>query len=374
MLYNWQLPDWPRFRYDLAGLEPLFLEFAEKAGLLRGLLAGLDTDTRDDNALAQLVSEAVNTSAIEGERLNPDEVMSSICNQLGRNRQPVPVRDRRSEGVAALMLDVRKSYDKPLDKATLLRWHRLLFEGWAARDLTVGAYRAHEEPMQIVSCRSESDGIRFEAPPSAQVPSEMARFIGWYNDTAPGAPHAIVQPPVRAALCHLYFESIHPFEDGNGRIGRALTGKALAQHFGAPPLLPLSATLHKHRKAYYDALQASSTTNEVTGWVRTFMAMLIQSLNDVESELRFLLEKIRFFARFKDLNARQVKVLTHMAREGSKGFAGGMTAAKYQAIAKTSKATATRDLTDLHIVGGLVRTGAGSGVRYSLPFSGKSRE
>ena len=370
MTYNWQQSDWPHFRFDLAGMEPLFLDFAERSGALRGLLAGLDTAAGEDNTVTQLVSEAVSTSAIEGERLKPEEVTSSICNQLGRNLQPVPVRDRRAEGVAALLLDVRKTCVDPLDKKTLLRWHSILFEGWAPRELTIGAFRSHENPMRIISNRLDDHEIRFEAPPSSRVPAEMTRFIRWFNATEPGSPQAFIQPPMRAAIAHLYFESIHPFEDGNGRIGRALTGKALAQHFGAPPLLPLSATLNKHRKAYYAALHAASRTNDVTEWIRFFTSILIQSLCDVESELVFLLDKIRFFTRFEPLmNPRQAKVLHRMAREGRIGFSGGMTASKYQTIAITSKATATRDLAELYALGMLTRTGAGPGVRYHLPFA-----
>jgi Fic family protein len=370
MLYNWQQSDWPNFRYDLTGMEALFLEFAEKSGVLRGLLSGLDPETRDDSAVANLVSEAVSTSAIEGETLRPEEVMSSICNQLGRNLQPVPVHDRRSEGVATLLLDVRKNYSATLDEATLLRWHRILFEGWAPRDLMIGAFRTHGEPMRVITKRPEADEIRFEAPPSARMPFEMERFIHWFNTTAPGAPHALAHPTVRAAIAHLYFESIHPFEDGNGRIGRALTGKALAQYFSAPPLLPISATLNRCRKAYYDALHSASLSNDLTEWIHTFTSLLIQSQNEVEGEVLFLVEKIRFFVRVAPLmNPRQAKVLDRMAREGRKGFAGGMNASKYQTIAKTSKATATRDLSELHTLGALTRTGAGPGVRYHLPFT-----
>jgi Fic family protein len=195
----------------------------------------------------------------------------------------------------------------------------------------------------------------------------MERFIRWFNDSAPGGTRAIMQPPLRSALAHLYFASIHPFEDGNGRIGRALSEKALSQGLGRPVVLSLSRTIDAERNAYYDALKAGQRSNEVTAWVNWFIGVVVRAQLDAEAQVRFVLRQSKFFQRFeRELNERQLKVIRRMFDAGPEGFTGGMNARKYVALTGSSKATATRDLQELARLGALAATGGGRSTRYEL--------
>jgi Fic family protein len=235
----------------------------------------------------------------------------------------------------------------------------------------VGQWRRHVEPMQVVSGAVGKPTVHFEAPPSSRVPKEMTRFISWFNETAAGGKLEIKRPLVRAAVAHLYFESIHPFEDGNGRIGRALSEKALSQGIGRPALLSLSRAIEAQRKKYYEALQTGQQSNEITPWVTWFVNMAVEAQKHAEEQIEFTLKKTKFFDRFKDeLNERQVKVMRRMLEEGPKGFQGGMNAKKYMGITDTSKATATRDLQDLVEKGVLVPSGGGRSTRYEINIDG----
>lgn len=221
--------------------------------------------------------------------------------------------------------------------------------------------------MQVVSGRIDRPTVHFEAPPANRVAGEMESFISWFNDTAPGSARAISQAPVRAALAHLYFESIHPFEDGNGRIGRAIAEKALSQGQKRPVLITLSKAIEKHRNGYYDALKSAQRSNEVTSWVDWFVRMTEAAHQDSESQIRFVLRKFHYFQRYERLfNERQLKVIRRMFDVGSEGFAGGMSARKYSAITGASKATATRDLQQLAQLGALTPIGGGRSTRYEL--------
>lgn len=223
--------------------------------------------------------------------------------------------------------------------------------------------------MQVVSGAIGRETVHFEAPPSRDVPILMKQFVTWFNATGPSGEKPIRQAPIRSALAHLYFESIHPFEDGNGRIGRAISEKVLSQGQGRPVLLSLSRTIEPQRNAYYDALNSAQCTNEVREWLEYFVNLCIRAQQDAGVQVSFTLQKARFFDAFKDqLNERQLRVVRRMMEEGPKGFEGGMSADKYSAVAKTSKATATRDLQALLGMGALSVTGGGRNTRYWLPF------
>lgn len=241
MAYNWQLPDWPSFSYNLEVVEDILFVIAEKVGHVTGVLKALPADAQTDAMLNLMVSEAIKTSEIEGEFLSRQDVLSSIRNKLGLNKHLEQIRDRKSAGAGELIVEVRNTYKAPLTEQMLFAWHTTLLKD--AADIQVGAWRRHEDPMQIVSGAMGKWKVRFEAPPSAIVPMEMQRLIQWFNDTAPGGKEVIRKAPVRAAIAHLYFESIHPFEDGNGRIGRAIAEKALSQTIGRPAMLSLSQTI-----------------------------------------------------------------------------------------------------------------------------------
>ena len=364
MSYNWQKSDWPHFHYDLSGIEDALFAFAEKTGRVGGLLKGLTADAQMETSIEMMVVEAIKTSAIEGELLSRKDVMSSIRNNLGLTSE-APIGDKRAAGAAALMIDVRNSFGASLSEDMLFDWHRMVMQGH--RHIAAGCWRTHVEPMQVVSGPIGHERVHFEAPPSSQVPEEMQRYIQWFNDTAPGGKHEIRKAAVRSAIAHLYFESIHPLEDGNGRIGRALSEKALSQGLGRPAVLSLSRVIEARRKEYYDALKEGQQSNEITSWVTWFIDMAIAAQIQAEEQIDFTLKKTRLFDRFRDqLNERQLQILRRMLDEGLKGFDGGMSANKYMSITGASKATATRDLQDLADKGIFVPTGGGRSTHYTI--------
>ena len=364
MAYNWQQPDWPEFRYDLSGIEETLFKLAEKTGRASGLLKGLTADAQLETTIEMMVVEAIKTSAIEGELLSRKDVMSSIRKNLGLETGQ-PTGDKRAQGTAALMLVVRNRFADSLSEEMLFEWHRLIMTGH--RHVAAGQWRTHAEPMQVVSGAVGHERVHFEAPSSSRIPGEMARFIQWFNDTAPDEPKAIRKAAVRSAIAHLYFESIHPFEDGNGRIGRALSEKVLSQGLGRPALLSLSRAIEAKRRDYYDALKEGQQSNEITPWVTWFVNIVMEAQTQAEELINFTLKKTRLFDRVRDqLNDRQIQILRRMLEEGPDGFEGGMNAKKYMTITGASKATATRDLQDLAEKNILVPTGGGRSTHYKV--------
>lgn len=367
MTYNWQQPDWPHFRYDLSAMHDALFSIAEKTGLIAGKLSHLSQALQTEAMIDLMVEEAVKTSEIEGEYVSRLDVRSSIKNKLGLNKEIVRVQDKLAHGVAELMLDVRDTFKQPMTKSTLFDWHLMLLSGSPNSNLRVGYWRTDEDPMQVVSGYHGKWTVHFEAPPAQQIPGEMEKFIQWFNSTAPGESAAIKFAPVRAAIAHLYFESIHPFEDGNGRIGRAIAEKALSQGLGYPSLLSLSQVIEADKNAYYAALKIASRSNEITPWIHYFIDVVLSAQGEVEKQVNFILNKTAFFDKFKNnLNERQLKVIQRMLKAGIKGFEGGMSAKKYMIIADTSKATATRDLQELIEMKAFKQIGGGRSIRYEL--------
>lgn len=365
MKYNWQQEDWPDFTYDLTGMDARLLAFSECAGRVSGMIEALSEDVKIDVIISTMVAEAVKTSEIEGEYLSRQDVVSSIRNNMGFNPTLKTIKDKRVSGIAELMLDVHNSYAAPLNEESLFRWHTMLMRGNSR--IKPGHWRTHQDPMQVVSGAIGKEKIHFEAPPSVQVPGEMSAFIKWFNQTIPGGRKAIIHAPVRAALAHLYFESIHPFEDGNGRIGRAISEKALSQNVGRPILLSLSQTIEADKKSYYQALEHSQRSNHVTPWIDYFIEVVLKAQKEAETQVQFVLKKARFFDRHEaHLNERQLKVVRKMLEYGPDGFEGGINARKYVSITNTSKATATRDLQDLRDKGILIPIGEGRSTRYRI--------
>jgi Fic family protein len=365
MKYNWQQKDWPNFQYDLSELEELLFQLAEGQGRLIGLIQGLPDEIQEQSIIDIMVSEAVKTSAIEGEYISREDVISSIRNRLGLNRIPENIKDKRAEGLARLMVAVREGFAEDLTETMLFEWHTMMMEPYF--NINKGQWRSGQEPMQIISGSVGREVIHFEAPPSDQVAQEMNRFMQWFNATAPNQSKYIFHAPVRSAIAHVYFESIHPFEDGNGRIGRALSEKALAQGAGRPVLISLSNAIETKRQAYYEALKAAQRSNEITPWITYFIHTISEAQQMVIHQISFTITKGHFFDKYADqLNARQEKVLNRMFEAGPGGFEGGMSAKKYVSITKTSKATATRDLQALVNMGALLATGGGRSTRYEL--------
>lgn len=368
MRYNWQQPDWTNFKYDITAIEQLLFEFAEKAGRISGFLKGMSEGAQTEAMVDMMVSEAIKTSEIEGEYLSRKDVMSSIRNNLGIVKNIEQVQDKRAEGVAELIIDVRNSYAETLTEEKLFSWHRMVMKG-SEGGIQKGEWRSHEEPMQVVSGAMGKEKVHYEAPPSANVEGEMTNFITWFNETAPGGKKEINKPIIRSAIAHLYFESIHPFEDGNGRIGRSISEKALSQGVKRPIILSLSRAIEANKKDYYKALEVAQKSNEITPWICYFSKMAIEAQNQTEKQIEFILKKTKFFDSFESqLNARQLKVIRRMLKEGVNGFQGGMNARKYIAISHTSKATATRDLQDLVEKQVFIASGGGRSTSYTLNY------
>jgi len=364
MAWNWQIPGWPDFRYDAAALAPLEQRFLLSSGEILGAVHHVSPTERDQLRIDLLSDEAVKTSAIEGEMLDRQSVQSSLRRQLGLSPDSYPTKPRE-QGVAEMMVDVYSTYAEPLSHETLFRWHSMLLSH-DRRLESIGAYRQHEDAMQIVSGRVDRPVVHFEAPSSAQVPDEMGRYVDWFNVTAPGAKKPL-SALIRAGLSHLYFESIHPFEDGNGRLGRALAEKSLAQNTGQPSLIALAYSIERERKAYYDQLEWHQKTLDVTPWLEWFAETVLTAQQVTLDRVGFFIAKARFYDQYREqLNERQAKAIERMFREGPDGFEGGLSAENYISITGTSRATATRDLQDLVEIGAVTRTGERRHTRYGL--------
>lgn len=368
MKYNWQQSNWGKFSFSKKEFEDILYVFIEKSGHLKGLLQAMPKASQEETLIEILVSEALKTSEIENEYLSREDVTSSIRHNLGLFEPNKEVRDVRAKGIGKLMTEVRRTYDDPLTEQTLQEWHQHLFT--TQTHINIGKWRSHIAPMQVVSGRLDKPTVHFEAPPSADIPLQMKAFIQWFNNTAPNGNNPIKYAPIRSAIAHIYFESIHPFEDGNGRIGRAVADKALSQSVGYSLLLSLSATIESNKKAYYSALEEGQKSNEITPWIHYFLQVIVDAQKNAEGLINFTLKKTRFFDSYSDqLSERQLKSINRMFKEGPSGFEGGMTAKKHMRITQTSKATATRDLKLLAALGALIIHGSGRSTHYYLNLS-----
>lgn len=365
MSWNWQLPEWPEFEWDPERLARAEERFLLHFGQIRGSTRHLAGPDGQQILVEAISAEALTTSEIEGEVLDRASVQSSIRKHLGLKtdkHRPKPA----EEGVAEMTVDLYRTFAEPLSKETLFRWHAMLMKG--RRDiLRVGEYRKRREAMEIVSGAIYAPKVHFEAPPSSRVPKEMKAFIGWFNRTAPGGAEPL-PALTRAGLAHLYFESIHPFEDGNGRIGRALSEKALSQAVEEPSLTALAATILVRRKAYYKALEYANKRIGVTAWLAWFAGTVLEAQIRTETRIEFVLGKSRMLekAEREGVRDRQMKSILRMLREGPDGFKGGLSAGNYASITGASPATTTRDLVELVDKGLLRREGELRHARYFL--------
>ncbi|MDE2411027.1 MAG: Fic family protein [Sphingomonadales bacterium] len=364
MRWNWQQPEWPNFAYDPAHLRASEERFLRGSGIIVGALLHVDGEQKQALTVDLITQETVDSSAIEGEILDRASVQSSIAKHLG-----IKADQRRASpaeaGAAELMADVWRKFAEPLTDQTLFDWHTMLMVG--RRDLAVvGSYRSDPEPMQIVSGALYAPRVHYEAPPSERVPQEMAAFIAWFNDTAPNGAQPL-PALTRAGIAHIWFESIHPFEDGNGRIGRAIAEKALAQTIEQPSLTALAETIHRHRKDYYEHLHRGSVTNQIDEWLAWFADIALEAQQRTLTRVRFLIAKTRILDQLSGhINERQEKVLLRMFAEGPDGFKGGLSARNYRTISDAATATVTRDLAELVRLGALRREGERKSTRYHL--------
>ncbi|WP_293300910.1 Fic family protein [Pedobacter sp. UBA4863] len=363
-MYNWQYNEWPNFRYSVENIRTKAVFFAEELGLVNGLIMALNETEIQETLIEIQIAEAIKTSEIEGEYMSRADVMSSIKRNLGLKGTSV-VHDKRVAGIAKLMTVVRESYKEDLSLEMILEWHKILMESFA--QIRAGRWRQGEEPMQVVSGAYGKEIVHFQAPDSSKIPMEMKQFVDWFNSGELGTKDRFSASLVKSAITHLYFESIHPFEDGNGRIGRALAEYALSYTLGSPVLLSISKVIERNKNEYYDALKMAQSALEVTEWVEYFANIILQAQIEAKKMVEFTVMKAKFYDYFQNrLNERQLKAMNKMFETGIEGFKGGMTAKKYIAITKTSKATATRDLQHLTEIGALQIIGAGRSVHYEL--------
>ena len=362
--YIWQASDWPSWRYDLAALVGPLAEVSRAQGLLMGRLADVGMALRDQASLAVLTEDVVKTSEIEGEQLNVESVRSSIARRLGVDIGALAPVDRHVEGVVEMVLDATANRDAPVSRKRLFGWHAALFPtGYSGvSKINVGTWRDDASGlMQVVSGPVGHQRVHFQGPPAERLEAEMNRFLDWVN-LAPNEP-----PLIRAGLGHLWFVTLHPFDDGNGRIARAIGDLLLARADGSPRrFYSLSAQIQRERKAYYDILERTQKGSlDVTAWLAWFLATLHRAVDQAQHTLDAVLIQARFWQHWATtpLNARQVKLLNRLLD----GFEGKLTTSKWAAIAKCSADTALRDINEL-MAHGVLRKSASGGrsTRYEL--------
>lgn len=365
----WQQPQWPAFQWQPDQLAESLHKCAHLQARLLRKVASLSDEQRRQSMLDALLQNIITSSAIEGETLNAGSVRSSLARRLGVEEPKASHTSARSEGLADLMLDAIAQPDHPLTLERLLHWHELLFPNQdttlAHRPLHVGSLRG-DEPMQVVSGRLDRPTVHFEAPPREGLEQQLTTFIDWFNGDS-----RTLDPLLRAGLTHLWFVTLHPFDDGNGRLTRALTDLALAQgEHQAIRFYAMSASILENRQSYYRILeQTQKGTHDVTPWLVWFLQTLLAALEQALATIDRVLDKARFWQTHRQtpLSVEQLKVVNRLLDGGAKGFEGGISAAQYQAVTKVSKATATRHLADLLEKGVLEKlSGGGRSTRYRI--------
>lgn len=376
----WQQPEWPNFHYDAQLVSTEVCEAHHMHGLVEGKAAALGLNSVGEFVHRVLLDEALATAAIEGELLPMDVVRTAVMRHQGL--ATTGPSSRHVDGLVAVLADATKAFDVPLDDDRLCRWQAALFPDGASglRKIAIGGYRDHDDPMQVVSCPQGQEVVHFEAPPSKAVPKEMHRFLSWFAETAPGTSTSghSAKPMdgfARAAIAHAWFESIHPFEDGNGRIGRAIVDMAIAQHFKQPVrIYSLSRQLRAAQKDYYDELNKvqRSTTADVTSWVKWFTRQCSAACQHSSQILDAAISQRQFWElhQCSGMQDRQRKVLQWLLDDGDGGFLGGLNVEKYIQMTQVSKATATRDLAQMVTHGQLWSGGVGKAVRYFINMPG----
>ncbi|KJV46496.1 cell division protein Fic [Pantoea sp. BL1] len=366
-MWIWQQPEWPTFHWQEEKLLPRLRYLQQQRGILLGRAS--ISDNADTQTLNTLLTNILSSSAIEDERVNAESVRSSLARRLGVSlEQPYPVSER-SEGLATMMMDAITQRDEPLTFERLCLWHQWLFPAseWTIKRLNVGGLRG-EEPMQVVSGRIDRPTVHFEAPPRDGLELQLDQFIRWFNQSHD---EVLLDPLLRAAICHLWFVTLHPFDDGNGRITRALTDLALAQADSQSiRLYAMSSSILTRRADYYRILQETQRGDlDITAWMLWFLDVLNDSLEEALASVTRIQNKAKFWLIHHNaqLNAEQNRVLNRLLDGGEQGFEDGISASQYQKVAKVSKATATRHLTELLEKGCLEKLpGGGRSTRYQI--------
>jgi Fic family protein len=363
MAYIHERDDWPEFRWSDEQVAQPLAAVRHRQGRLIGRMEALGFPLQEEAVLHALTEDVLKSSEIEGEMLDKDQVRSSIARRLGMDIGGLIPADRNVEGVVEMMLDATQAYTKPLTADRLFGWHAALFP--AGRNgmtrIAVGAWRSDATgPMQVVSGPVGRERVHYEAPAAALLDAEMARFLGWFES-------ADSDPVVRAGIAHLWFVTIHPFDDGNGRIARAIADMALARAEGtAQRFYSMSAQIRAERKAYYDMLEATQRGRlDITPWLLWFIGCLDRAFENSEAILTGVMRKVRIWDRLaaQPPNERQRMMLNRLLD----GFEGKLTSSKWAKIARTSPDTALRDINDLVDRGILVKDSAGGrSTSYSI--------
>ncbi len=362
----WQQADWPHFRWRDSEILPRLRQVQRRQGILIGRHSRLGNP---DQTLDTLLANIIASSAIEGERLNAQSVRSSLARRLGGSQTPsYPVSDR-SEGLAAMMLDAIDNHEQPLTIERLYQWHRWLFPAneWSVQRLNVGQLRG-DEPMQVVSGRVDRPTVHFEAPPRATLDDQLAEFIPWFNQTQHDP---TMDPLLRAAICHFWFVTLHPVDDGNGRLTRALTDLALSQADShSIRLYAMSVAILELRGDYYRALESAQRGSlDITSWICWFLDTLDYAIELALQVIDRSLAKKHFWLQHchDGLSPEQTKVINRLLDGGQQGFENGINASQYQKVAGVSKATATRHLAELVGRGCIEKLpGGGRNTRYQI--------
>lgn len=355
--YIWQARDWPDWRYDATTLLQPLADVTRAQGLLMGRLADVGLALRNQASLSALTEDVIKTSEIEGEHLNMESVKSSIARRLGVDVGAMAPVDRHAEGVVDMVIDATANCESPITRERLFGWHAAMFpNGYSGMSrINVGAWRDDAAgPMQVVSGPTGHRRVHFEAPPAGQLESETEAFLTWANGSSGE------QPLIKAGLAHLWFMTLHPFDDGNGRIARAVGDLFLARADNSPQrFYSLSAQIQRERKAYYDILERTQKSSlDVTEWLHWFLHTLHRSVSHAQLTIDAVLVKTRFWQRWATtpLNERQVKLVNRLLD----GFEGKLTSSKWAAIGKCSPDTALRDITDL-LARGILRKAIAGG-------------
>ena len=359
-IYIWQYPEWPSFTWNDSRLIALLSEVRNLEGKIQGMMGGLGFDVQSMTALNVMTEDVLRSNEIEGVILNSDKVRSSIARHLGIDTAGLPQPDHYTEGVVQIMMDAVTNCNKPLTPERLFNWHAALFPTGRSGmyPITVGAYRTGGEPMQIVSGAMGKEKVHYEAPPSDVVPDMMTDFLTWINSD-----NTVTDPVLKAAVAHLWFVAIHPFDDGNGRLTRTITDMQLAKADGFPlRFYSMSAEILREKKAYYEILEhTTSNSTDITEWLEWFLNTMKSSILRAKETVKRVVCKSSFWQRHREIpmNERQVRVVNMLWD----GFTGKLTSSKWAKITKTSQATALRDITDLIEKG--ILTAAADGGRSS---------
>lgn len=369
MPYIWQSPDWPNFRWDADALMDPLARISKKQGELDGIMSLLGFDKKDNTQLEAMTDELVSSSQIEGVELNPQSVRSSIGRRLGIEDDGMLASDHYVEGLVDVMMDAVRNCREPLTDERLFSWHCALFPTGRSGmyKIAVGQWREGEEPMQVVSGAMGKEKVHYQAPDSKDVAREMTQFLNWLNNSE-------LNPILTAAIAHLWFVTIHPFDDGNGRICRTITDMMLSRtERDSTRYYSMSAEINLRKKQYYDVLERTQKGGlDITEWIMWFFNTLESAIESAISKVSRTVEKAQYWDRFRkeEINERQRKVINRLWD----GFDGKLTSSKWAKICGCSQDTAQRDIADLVSRGMLRDSGEGGRSKnYLLPMDLASR-